>query len=212
MGGLGRKPIGTVAYMGGVPAVLEEFCWSWGQLIQYNNEYLVDQTMVVHYDRSRVSYHSWARNDLAERFLGDWILMLDCDHSFEPDIAARLLIKMQQHDVDVLTAVYRHRKAPHYPVLYKWKENGFTAIYKYELDPGEELLPIDSSGAGTLLIKRSVFDRIRDELQEPPFEPIGEWGEDHSFFRRLMRLGIKAYAIPMIQSFHLVTQPLAFED
>ena len=34
------KTIGTVAYLGGLANVFEEFCWCWGQLIQFNNEYL----------------------------------------------------------------------------------------------------------------------------------------------------------------------------
>ena len=78
-----NKFIGTVAYLGGVPSVLEEFCWSWSQMVQYNTEYLCQPGELIFYDRARASYHAFARNTLASRMRGDWIVMLDTDHLFE---------------------------------------------------------------------------------------------------------------------------------
>ena len=205
---IGRKPIGTVAYLGGLPSVIEEFCWSWAQMVQYNSEYMVNEAGVVHYDRTKVSLQYVSRNTLADRFLGDWLLMIDTDHAFDPDILMRLLRKMEQYKVDVLSALYQSRWEPHQPVMYKWRVGRFEPIALWELDPGEELLPVDSVGAGTLLIKRNVFDRISKELSDQPFDIIPPWGEDHSFFRRLMRLGIKVYVDPGIQSYHLATKPI----
>ena len=209
---MSKEIIGTVSYMGGLPSLLEEFCWSWSQMIQYNSEYLCGPNQEIFYTRVKASFHSWARNKLAEECLGDWIFMLDTDHTFDPDVLARLLIQMNRHKVDVISAIYETRHEPHAPVAFKWKGTGFGQIRKWQLEEDERLLRVDSVGCGTILIKRTVFDRVRDELGQQPFDVIHPWGEDHSFFRRLMRLGIKVYVDPKIESHHLVTRGLSLSD
>ena len=105
---LSKKTIGTVAYLGGVPAVYEKFCWSWSQMIQYNTEYVCPAGTIIHYDRAQMSYHVYARNSLVDKMQGDWILMFDTDHSFEPDIVSRMLFQMNKHNIDVLVGLYMY--------------------------------------------------------------------------------------------------------
>ena len=62
------------------------------------------------------------------------------------------------------------------------------------------------------MIRRSVIERIRDELKESPFGRIHPLGEDHSFFKRLERLGIPAYCDARIESHHLAVKPIKAED
>ena len=205
---IGKQIIGTVAYMGGLPTLMEQFCWCWGQLIQYNNEFVCGNNQIINYIKASASFHTWARNQLAESCLGDWLFMLDTDHSFDPDILGRLLNQMQIHNCDVISAMYLTRHMPHVPVAYKWKGVGFSQIRRWELDEGERLLPVDSVGCGTILIRRHVFERVVDELMQRPFDVIHPWSEDHSFFRRLMRLGIKVYVDPKIESHHLLVKGL----
>ena len=103
---LGRKVIGTVAFMGGVPAVLTDFARSWGKMIQYTMEFGCDANETIYLDDAPVSFHSWARNSLVDRMLGDWLFMMDTDHAFEPDLLVRMLHRMNEFKMDVLVGVY----------------------------------------------------------------------------------------------------------
>jgi len=193
-------------------AVPEPFCFSLTQMVQYNTEYFCGAGEAVHYTHSTVSFHSFARNDLVRQMIGDWLLMLDTDHQFEPDLAMRMLSLMDKHNIDVLTGVYVFKGDPHPPVLYTYDEKtkGLQNIGNWE---GEgDIMEVGSAGGGCLMIRRSVFDRIKKELKEEPFEISGKYGEDHSFFLRLKKLKIKAYFAPNIESYHLVLKPLTLKD
>lgn len=207
-----RQAIGTVAYLGGVPAVLEPFCWAWSQMVQYCWEFMTTPETYVHTYRARVSDHAIARNFVASQFLGDWVVMMDADHEFEPDIVARLLNAANTYGLDVLTGVYRFKTPPHYPLVYEWLPNAsgegehLQQIIGWNVGAG--FLEIGSAGGGCLFVRRSVFDRIRDELGEEPFDRIPPWSEDHSFFYRLRKLDIKAFVATHIESHHLRIVPV----
>src|SRR5262245_54361146 len=147
-----KRTIGTIAYMGGLPATLERFTWAWGQLIAYCYEYLCAPGEIIHLDRATVSFHAFARNSLAERMLGDWLLMLDTDHEPDSDIAVRLVYQMQRVDAAVIVGVYCHRAAPGSPVLYQWNDDASLVLPIADWDEGAELLEVGSAGAGCLLV------------------------------------------------------------
>jgi hypothetical protein len=75
-----------------------------------------------------------------------------------------------------------------------------------------DMMEIYSAGAGCLWVRRSVYDRIRAELNEQPFTRINGMGEDHSFFLRLHKLGIKAVAALKVECHHLQVRPLTLAD
>ena len=207
----GRMPMGTVSYMGGVPAVYEQFCWSWGQFIQYNEEFLCDNKKYIHYDRATFSDHAPARNSLVQKALGDWLFMLDTDHVFEPDILHRLLTSMTEADIDVITGMYQFKKKPYSPVVYGKNVQGNTQALIFWSEEAK-LFRIEAAGAGCLLVKRKVFDRIRNELGKEPFDRIEGYSEDHSFFKRLKELDIKAFCDPRVECNHVVVQPICLDD
>jgi hypothetical protein len=88
-------------------------------------------------------------------------------------------------------------------------QNKLATITNWE---NKQLIPIDSAGAGTLLIRRNVIERIGAELKEEPFSITPPYSEDNSFFSRTRKLGIQAYCTPYIESLHLRTQPLSSAD
>lgn len=198
-----EKFIGTIGYLGGVMAVPEPFAWSWGSMLVYSHEALCESGEHIYPDHTGFSLHDYARNDLLGRMRGDWMLMLDTDIAFEPDLAARMVSAMYRYDVDVLTGIYCYKAPPNFPVLYMYNH----ATQKNEIvanwDRTAELFRIDSAGGGVLLFRRQVCERITAELKERPFSRIGDRGEDHSFFTRLRTLGIKAYCAPQIEVQHL---------
>lgn len=208
----GKKYVGTVAYLGGLMAVPESFCWAWSQLIQYNTDYLVEPNEAIFYDKATFSFHSYARNSIIERMKGDWLVMFDTDHVFDPDIVARLLNAATKYDLDVLSALYMHKNPPFGPVIYNFDGDNIVPLGDWERPSDEYLIDIGSAGAGTLFVRRRVFDRIKEELKEMPFDITHPYGEDHSFFLRLRKLGIQAYCAPYIESLHLQVRPVSLAD
>ena len=208
---ISERYIGTVAYMGGIFAVPENFCWAWSQMIQYNTEYMLQPGERIHYHKSGVSFHASARNSLAQEMRGEWLFMTDTDHIFEPDIVARMVRLMNVHNVDVISGLYLYKTPPFNPVAYQYIEeiNGYNGIVKW--DGAGELLNIDSAGAGALLVRRTVYERIINELKEGPFDIKGSFGEDHSFFNRLRELKIPAYLAVNVDSYHLAIMPLNYK-
>lgn len=204
----GSKAIGTISIMGGVPAVLSKFCWSLCRLTVFSQESLCQLNEYIHFDVVEFSDHAPARNALADRFLGGWVLFLDTDHEFEPDLLTRLVEKLKTPGVDVVTGLYRFKTPPYSPVLFRWGENENLQPIACWSPKDVELFEIGSAGAGCLLVRRSVFEAIG----EGPFDRIHPYSEDHSFFLRLKRLGIKAYCAPKVECWHLQPRPISEND
>jgi hypothetical protein len=208
-----KNPIGTLAWMAGVWATPTDFTRSLAKMVAYNYESgIMGPHEFVHIDDQPTSYHSAARNALAKRFMGDWLLQLDTDHVFEPDLLARMVGLIRKWDVDVLTAVYRTKIHPYLPNLFWWDEAGQQFVQMAAVDWNQPLAEIKCSGAGALLIRRKVFDRIREELHEEPFDIIHPYSEDFGFYRRCIKLGIKTYVAPQICVDHLIPHPITHAD
>ena len=129
--------------------------------------------------------------------------MLDTDLAFEPDLAARLVRFFELNKLDVLCGIYPYKSHPHFPVVYMHEPESDRHEIMADWDRSLSLLPIDSAGAGLLLVRRTVFERITSELHESPFDRYPGKGEDHSFFMRLRKLGIQAYCAPHVEADHL---------
>jgi hypothetical protein len=213
---LGKKIIGTISYMGGVMTLPEPFVWSWSQMLEFNSDYLVNPGESIYYFRSTTSYHSTARNYLVQAMKGDWLLMLDTDHVFDPDLASRMIFQMEKDNLDVLVGVYQYKGPPHSPKLYHFNEKnqgGIEMIGDWQKPKGGNyLIPVDAAGGGCLLVKKHVFELIKKKLKQEPFDIIPPFSEDLSFFKRLKKLGIKVYAAPHIEYHHLTYKPLSLED
>lgn len=208
---LGARTIGTVAYMGGVMSLPEPFVWSWSQMLEYHADYMLQPGERIFYDRATVSYHAFARNALVQRMRGDWIVMLDTDQQFEPDLVMRLYLLAEKHQLDVLSGLYQYRAHPHNPLLYSWgKGEEFHLIGDW--DRAAEVFQVGAAGGGCLFVRRSVFQRIERELHEPPFAIWHDYSEDLSFFKRLQRLKMPAYCAPRVMAGHLQYHALALED
>jgi hypothetical protein len=198
-----HKIIGTVGFLGGIMSLPTPFTWSWGNMLVFSHEALCQANEHIEPDYSRQSLHDYARNELVSRMKGDWLVMLDTDTAFEADFVARLIATMQRYNVDVLSGIYSFKTFPYSPVL--WMRNLETDRHEVIGDWNREsdIFPIGAAGGGCLAVRRRVFDRIREELKEQPFERMGTKGEDFSFFRRLQKLGIQAWCAWKIEMVHL---------
>lgn len=207
-----HRVIGTVAYLGGVTPA-EEFCWSWGEMREFNARFLCRDNERIHYTRARQTLHAGARNELAENMLGDWLCMLDTDQQFDPHIVLRLVQLMEQHNLPVLTGLSRHKQPPYHPLWWTWHEavEGFVPII--EVPPETHLMRVDAFGAGCLLIHRAVFAKMAEVYpEESPFDHKGRYSEDFSFALRCRALGIPVYGTPTVKAEHLRMLPVRDED
>lgn len=206
-----NRCVGTVAVMGGVPAVYPAFVNSYKNLILWNAQYLCHPGEYVHYpDPPTASIHDLARNGLVDGMRGDWLLMIDSDHQFAPDLLYRLLVLADRTDAQVAVGFYQYKGEPHIPVVYVEREGRLLPLCGWDKDI--YAVEVAAAGAGCLWVRREVFDRVRDELGEKPFDRVGGNGEDISFFLRLKKLGVKAVCSPRIECHHLETRPVSLAD
>lgn len=186
------------------------FIKSWQEMIQYNYEYLIGDSEKIDYIEATVSYHSFARDGLIDHMRGDWILMLDTDIAFDPDIAARMLLKMNQHNIDVLIGIYPYKGEPHVPVLYGYNPETDNRFILGDWDEDVDIQECDGAGAGCLMIRKSVVEKIKKTgtslfaIKEP-------FSEDNSFFLRCRENKIKVYFSPTIQVRHLIYRELSID-
>jgi len=211
---IGRNIIGTVSYLGGVPTIPTPFVKAWGEMIQFNSEYFTTQEERIFYNPMTASYHSFARNSAVEQMKGDWLLQLDTDIVFEPDIVLRMLNKMNKFGIDVLVAPYLYKISFHPPVLYGYDPDKKEKTLIGKWDRNADLIPIKGAGGGCLLVRKNVYTTIQKKLKCSPFDIYFDkqtkspLSEDHSFFERCWNLKIPCYAAPDITVNHLMWKQL----
>ena len=146
-----------------------------------------------------------SRNELARKAIemdADYILWLDSDMYFEPDLLERMFKVLKENDLDFLTGLYFRRVPPFSPVLFdkleitdggaEWSE--FT-----ELPNG--LFEVGGCGFGAVLMKADVIFSV-GMMYGDMFSPIGSVGEDLSFCWRARQAGHKIYCDSTIELGH----------
>lgn len=201
------KVDGTVGIMW-ADTVSGKFLDSFANMIIYSPYYL-------HYEKASVSWHEMARNQLVEGMLGDWILMLDTDHCFSPDLLERMLRIKEKYNAPVVSGIYTYKFPPHAPVVNFWDESQTDRIRVsplLEWDRSTEVMEVGCVGAGCLLIDRKVFKQIEYSLSEAPFSIVPGLSEDYSFCYRCKKLGIPILLAPQIECHHIVPSVLSVQD
>lgn len=164
---------------------------------------------------------SEARNKVAAQMLdrdAEWLFWIDTDIGFAPDTIDRLLEAADPVERPVVGGLYfvshehgpdslgGYRTAP-IPIVYRWCEQpdgstGFTPWVDY---PRDELIRCDATGAGCVLIHRSVIEQIGDHWFTPKLNPSTGvvFGEDMSFCLRLVEHDIPLYVHTGVKTTHL---------
>ena len=131
-----------------------------------------------------------ARNVICDNFLRsnkEWLFFLDSDIHIEPDV----IMKMISRGYPLLSGIYYTRFPPIEPACWRLTSKGKEAInFKYG-----ELVQADCSGAGCLLIHRSVLESI----DKPYFlwtlnnrqDKYENMSEDFYFFRKAKDAGFQ---------------------
>lgn len=163
-----------------------------------------------------VKYHSgaliYANRDyltmLALDTGADYVLWLDSDVIFEPD----LLQKLIDDDRDIVSGLYFRRRPPYSPVIYKTIRYGKgeeKITEEFPDYPKGELFEADAFGMGAVLMKTQVLKDIV-ERYKTAFSPYSGYGEDISFCIRAKTLGYKLWCDSRINlghvSYNIVTE------
>lgn len=132
----------------------------------------------------------------------DYVLWLDSDMVFPPDLLRRL---WEHRDKGIISGLYFRRGAPFNPVIYKTVNIRNTVddpeSENYDDYPKDTLFPVAAAGFGGLLMKTSILAECFEKYGTC-FEPIHSLGEDVSFCYRAKELGYTTYCHSGIQLGH----------
>jgi len=164
------------------------------------------------------SDHAFARDHLAQEAMqGEMALFLDCDMVHPRNTFSCLYAAMNAADppLDVLTGLY-FTKETHHPVLYAWNE-AFDGVHNIPDFPTNKLFEVGACGGGILMVRTTVFQRIRSDLGRwQPFANrttnLGRIMEDLSFCRNCAELGIPIWCDPRVVADHLDVRPVGMAD
>lgn len=136
------------------------------------------------------------------------LLMMDTDQTYEPNIIGNLLGDMVKNDIMVLGGRVHRRYPPYDPILYKLDKE----LNKYYLvDDKEwsqnELVEVEATGGGCLLINMELFDKIEYPwFKEVPAEESDTGtviGEDIYFCKKVREKEIKIFVNTKVKIGHL---------
>lgn len=155
-----------------------------------------------------------ARNELAKRAADgdfDYVLWLDSDMVFNPDLMERLLDDL--NDRKMVSGIYYKRKQLHTPVIYRTCEVNLTEDGKklpeaepYLRYPESSVFPIAACGFGCVMMKTCLIREVMAQLGPWPFMPYAGFGEDLSFCLRVNAVGETIYADSRVQLGHIGQQ------
>ena len=157
-----------------------------------------------------------SRNALSEVAISegfDFVLWIDSDMVFEPDLMQRLMARMDEGH-DIVAPICFRRKVPFTPVIYKTIKLGLTPdeniVNGYKDYPRDSFFEVDACGFGCVMIRVSALKKVLDE-QKALFSPLPQFGEDISFCLRAKRSGFKIYCDSSIKVGH-ISQTVVTEE
>lgn len=147
-----------------------------------------------------------SRNDLATLAIqaeADYVLWLDSDMVFPPDLLVRMMDTLKKNDLDFLTGLYFRRVPPYSPVLFDKMEMKHNCLDWSEFkEIPEGLFEVGGCGFGCVLIDVSVFLDVQSRFGNM-FAPMGNNGEDIAFCLRARECGYKIMCDPSIICGHV---------
>jgi GT2 family glycosyltransferase len=140
------------------------------------------------------SDRSIGRNNVVKAALEEgteWVLFLDDDQTFPPDILMRLL----EHDRPIVGGLYVQRGAPFYPIAYtSILEDGSYLPLNLVNHPTEGLVKVVGLGTGGMLIRAEVFHALSDAGYDGEwFTHTTEKSEDLMFCDRAIEAGFEVF-------------------
>ena len=145
------------------------------------------------------------RNHIAREALNTGcthLIMIDTDQMYPPNTITRLL----SHGKDIVGAKVYRKYPPYDPILVRGSMPLFTHVPDEECESGE-LVEVDSTGAGCMMIKTSVFPDIPQpwfKWDIPIFDDVAVMvGEDFYFCDKAKKAGYSIYVDTSVEVSHL---------
>jgi hypothetical protein len=150
-----------------------------------------------------------ARNNLVRQALADGcshLLMCDTDQVYPRDT----LNKLMAHGVDICGVIVHRRYPPFDPILLradKRKADRYVHVGDEEMFSGD-LIEVDATGTGCLLINMSVFNLVPEpwfKIDEQAGKPVGE---DIYFCWKARNAGVSIHIDTSVRVGHLSTMEI----
>ena len=158
---------------------------------------------------------TFARNKIASKALEnncDYLLFLDDDMIFEPD----LLIKLLKHKKDIVGGLAFLRKEPHEPSMFTLNNDNKTYDPIFQWHTGA-IVDCDAIGMAATLINTDVLEAMKPISQKHKkvwgfFDNIGFIGEDMRFCFKTKQIGCHIFCDTSQVVGHIVEKNIAYGD
>ena len=150
-----------------------------------------------------------ARNHLARQAIkeeADWVLWLDSDMVFSPDLLQRMLKVCEENKIDFLTALCFRRKPPYTPCLFDKLErlpDDKGAAYTALLSVPDGRFQVGGCGFAGVLMSTDVLISVSAQFEGRMFDPMPGFGEDVSFCWRARQCGYEIWCDSSIEMGHV---------
>lgn len=150
-----------------------------------------------------------ARNNLARQAIkaeADYVLWLDSDMVFSPDLLQRMMKVSKENDIDFLTGLCFRRKPPYTPCLFdklERLENGAGASYTALMSVPDGRFKVGGCGFAGVLMTTDVILSVSAKFGGRMFDPMPGFGEDVSFCWRARQCGYDIWCDSEIELGHV---------
>ena len=148
-----------------------------------------------------------ARNELAKQAIkaeADYVLWLDSDMVFAPDLLQRMLKVCMEENIDFLTAVCFRRKPPYTPCLFDRLEKiEHGASYTTLMSVPEGRFKVGACGFAGVLMSLDVLMSVSAKYGGRMFDPLEGMGEDVSFCWKARQCGYDIWCDSDIELGHV---------
>lgn len=148
-----------------------------------------------------------ARNNLARQAIkseADWVLWLDSDMVFEPDLLKKMLKVCEENDIDFLTGLCFRRKPPYTPCLFdRLDKMEHGASYTTIMSVPEGRFKVGGCGFAGVLMSTDVLLSVAARFGGRMFDPLEGFGEDVSFCWRARQCGYEIWCDSDIELGHI---------
>lgn len=152
-----------------------------------------------------------ARNQLVLHALekkSDYILFIDSDMVFEPDMLNKLVSDAEYKGASLVTGITFTRSFPVQPTFLKslyWKSSTKHHVAVYHDYPKDDLFKIGGCGMAACLVCVDMIAETAEVFDESPFTPLPGLSEDYSFCWRLGEMGGQMYCDSSVKVGHVGT-------
>lgn len=162
----------------------------------------------LHISRAPIHMARQLAADFAVDQVGaDWIVQVDDDATFPPDVLRRLL----SHDKEIVTALAYQRKPPHFPCIFEVGEDGLLGKPMLGVE-NTGLRRVDVSGYHCSIMKTSVIRKMREAGIRQYYGGFdNKVGEDFAFSLNCKKVGVLIHCDTNLISGHIGSSILVDE-